>query len=142
MPLLSSWRRHNDFFVGGSMVEILQSEVRSETYGARINSGIQRVIMAPDSILAVWRACPMYNAGRAHYYMNKLAHLKNGNFVVPICWLMYRGKVHANAFAVSFDEASNATIDDSKTVMIAAADLSENFFDLQDKKIIPRWSGA
>ncbi|KAJ7259067.1 hypothetical protein C8J57DRAFT_1515776 [Mycena rebaudengoi] len=83
---------------------------------------------------------PMYDAGRAHYYVNELAHLKNGNFVVPIRWLMYRGKVHADAFAVSLDEAGNATIDDSKTVMIAAADLSENFLDLQDKKIIPRWS--
>jgi hypothetical protein len=34
----------------------LLSEVRSETYGARIDCSIRRVIMGPDSILAVWRA--------------------------------------------------------------------------------------
>ncbi|KAJ7827278.1 hypothetical protein B0H14DRAFT_3088392 [Mycena olivaceomarginata] len=36
----------------------------------------------------------------------------------------------------------HATIDDSKTVIITASDLSENYLDLQDKKLIPHWSGA
>ncbi|KAF7372927.1 hypothetical protein MSAN_00499400 [Mycena sanguinolenta] len=83
---------------------------------------------------------PMYDAGSAHYYVNELARLKDGNFVVPVCWLIYRGKVHADAFAVSIDEAGNATIDDSKTVIIAATDLSHNYLDLQDKKLVPGWS--
>ncbi|KAJ7117557.1 hypothetical protein C8R44DRAFT_563633, partial [Mycena epipterygia] len=83
---------------------------------------------------------PMYDAGIAHYYVNELARLKNGNFVVPIRWLMYRGKVHADAFVVSINEIGHATIDDSKTVIIAAADLSENYLDLEDKKLIPQWS--
>ncbi|KAF7349602.1 hypothetical protein MSAN_01685700 [Mycena sanguinolenta] len=34
----------------------------------------------------------------------------------------------------------DATIDDSKTIIIAAADLSDNFLDLQDKKLVPQWS--
>ncbi|KAJ7731957.1 hypothetical protein B0H14DRAFT_3616062 [Mycena olivaceomarginata] len=85
---------------------------------------------------------PMYDAGTAHYYVNELARLKNGDLVVPIRWLMYRGKVHADAFVVSFNETGHATIDDSKTVIITASDLSENYLDLQDKKLIPHWSGA
>ncbi|KAJ6610918.1 hypothetical protein B0H10DRAFT_2165978 [Mycena sp. CBHHK59/15] len=80
---------------------------------------------------------PMYDAGTAHYYVNKLARLKNGDFVVPVRWLMYCGKVHADAFTVS---TGHATIDDSKTIIITAADLSENYLDLQDKKLIPQWS--
>ncbi|KAJ6525374.1 hypothetical protein B0H19DRAFT_1214937 [Mycena capillaripes] len=83
---------------------------------------------------------PMYDAGNAHYYVNELARLKNGNFVVPVRWLTYRGKVHADAFVVVIDEAGDATIDDSKTVIIAAVDLSENYPNLQDRKLIPRWS--
>ncbi|KAJ7868525.1 hypothetical protein B0H14DRAFT_2346529, partial [Mycena olivaceomarginata] len=83
---------------------------------------------------------PMYDAGTAHYYVNELARLKNGDFVVPIRWLMYRGKAHADAFMVSFNETGHATIDDSKTIIITAADLSENYLDLQDKKLIPQWS--
>jgi hypothetical protein len=47
---------------------------------------------------------PMYDASTVHYYVNELAHLKNGDFVVPIHWLMYRRKVHADAFVVSFNE--------------------------------------
>ncbi|KAJ6597904.1 hypothetical protein B0H10DRAFT_2231849 [Mycena sp. CBHHK59/15] len=81
---------------------------------------------------------PMYDAGSARYYVNDLTRLKNGNFVVPVRWLIYRGKVHADAFVVVIDEAGNATIDDSKTTIIAAADLSENYADLRDKKLIPQ----
>ncbi|KAJ6528825.1 hypothetical protein B0H19DRAFT_1214565 [Mycena capillaripes] len=83
---------------------------------------------------------PMYNAGTAHYYVNELARLKNGDFVVPDRCLMYRGKVHADAFVVAVNETGHATIDDSKTIIITAADLSENYLDLQDKKLIPQWS--
>ncbi|KAJ6615369.1 hypothetical protein B0H10DRAFT_2220401 [Mycena sp. CBHHK59/15] len=83
---------------------------------------------------------PMYDAGTAHYYVNELACLKNGDFVVPVRWLMYCGKVHADVFVVSVNETGHATIDDSKTIIITAADLSENYLDLQDKKLIPQWS--
>ncbi|KAJ6548493.1 hypothetical protein B0H19DRAFT_1265321 [Mycena capillaripes] len=83
---------------------------------------------------------PMYDAGTAHYYVNELTRLKNGDFVVPVRWLMYRGKVHADAFVVLVNETGHATIDDSKTIIITAADFSENYLDLEDKKLIPKWS--
>ncbi|KAJ7354589.1 hypothetical protein DFH08DRAFT_922891 [Mycena albidolilacea] len=73
---------------------------------------------------------PMYNAGTAHYYVNELACLKNGDFVVPVRWLMYHGKAHTG----------HATIDDSKTIIITATDLSDNYLNLQDKKLIPQWT--
>ncbi|KAF8217930.1 hypothetical protein K438DRAFT_1952791 [Mycena galopus ATCC 62051] len=85
---------------------------------------------------------PMYDAGTAHYYVNKLARLKNGNFVVPVLWLMYCGKVHADVFAVSVKTTGHATIDDSKTIIVTASDFSENYLNLEDKNLIPQWSGT
>jgi hypothetical protein len=41
-----------------------------------------------------------------------------------------------------FSKTGHATIDDSKTSIITAAELSENYLNLQDKKLIPHWSGA
>jgi hypothetical protein len=47
----------------------------------------------------------MYNAGDRHYYIDELARLKNGNFVIPIRWLEDNdGKVFADAYAVAFSD--------------------------------------
>jgi hypothetical protein len=27
---------------------------------------------------------PMYNASNCHYYIDEVAHLKNGNFIIPV----------------------------------------------------------
>jgi hypothetical protein len=44
---------------------------------------------------------PMYDAGGTHYYVNELARLKNGQFVVPIRWVTFRSKVYADAYSVT-----------------------------------------
>ncbi|KAJ7881304.1 hypothetical protein B0H14DRAFT_2340383 [Mycena olivaceomarginata] len=47
---------------------------------------------------------PMYDAGSSHFYVNEVLRLRDGRFVVPIRWLMFRGKVYADAFAVTVNE--------------------------------------
>ena len=47
---------------------------------------------------------PMYDAGNCHYYINELAHLKNGVFVIPVRWLEDEdGNVFTDAYDVQFD---------------------------------------
>ncbi|KAJ7635602.1 hypothetical protein DFH06DRAFT_1336620 [Mycena polygramma] len=83
---------------------------------------------------------PMYNAGASHYYVNEVALLKNGNFVIPVRWVKFRGKIYADAFKITFDDASQATVMDDATILVAAADLSNNYLDLQDQHKVPTWS--
>ena len=46
----------------------------------------------------------MYAAGANHYYIDELARLKNGNFIIPVRWLEDNdGNVFADAFSVIFD---------------------------------------
>ncbi|KAJ6618389.1 hypothetical protein B0H10DRAFT_2376249 [Mycena sp. CBHHK59/15] len=61
---------------------------------------------------------PMYDAGASHYYVNEVARLKNGKFVVPIRWVLFRGKVYADAFSVTINkEVSNTFSCDSYRVL-------------------------
>ncbi|KAJ7859305.1 hypothetical protein B0H14DRAFT_3084960 [Mycena olivaceomarginata] len=66
---------------------------------------------------------PMYAAGASHYY--------DGQLIIPMCWVMFRGKVWADAFTITLDEQGEATVVDQKTIFICAEDLRDNYYDLQ-----------
>lgn len=47
---------------------------------------------------------PMYDAGNCHYYIDELAVLKNGKFIIPLRWLEDTDrKVFADAYSVKFN---------------------------------------
>ncbi|KAJ7593645.1 hypothetical protein C8J56DRAFT_1043447 [Mycena floridula] len=94
---------------------------------------------------------PMYDAGHLkHFYVNEVAMLKKpvllvprpcaSSFVIPIRWVMYQGKVHADAFIIYLDSDRRATVDAENTYLVNADQLDCNFIDLQDQNLIPNWS--
>lgn len=47
---------------------------------------------------------PMYDAGNCHYYIDELACLRTGKFIIPVRWLEDTdGNVFADAYSVKFD---------------------------------------
>ena len=51
----------------------------------------------------------MYDAGSRHYYIDELAQLKSGTFVIPVRWLEdHTGCIFADAYTIAFnDQVSN-----------------------------------
>ncbi|KAK7448124.1 hypothetical protein VKT23_013883 [Stygiomarasmius scandens] len=86
---------------------------------------------------------PMYDAGNgSHYYIFELTRMHDGSFVIPICWIIHKGIVHADAFAVTILNGV-AHIDDSKTVLISTRKLNGNYLDLQHENILPKsWTDS
>ncbi|KAF7312000.1 hypothetical protein MIND_00211900 [Mycena indigotica] len=84
---------------------------------------------------------PMYDAGNAHFYVNELCRLQDGQFVVPIHWVTVNSAVCADCYSVKIDMAGEAEIDDSKTSLVAAAEMKENYLDLLDIGAVLQWSG-
>ncbi|KAJ7156572.1 hypothetical protein C8R43DRAFT_949420 [Mycena crocata] len=80
---------------------------------------------------------PMIVDGHRHYYVNELARLHDGSFVIPLCWVLFKGQMHADAIQVSVDGDGVGHIDDTKETLIRAADLLHNFLDLEAQKVIP-----
>lgn len=47
---------------------------------------------------------PMYvGEHQKHYYRSELAQTKSGDFVIPVRWVKWKNKVHAEVFRVIFD---------------------------------------
>ncbi|KAJ7691414.1 hypothetical protein B0H17DRAFT_867957, partial [Mycena rosella] len=84
---------------------------------------------------------PMYDAGESHYYVNEIAELRNGKFVIPIRWVKFWGKVYADTFAVTID-TEVSTVHDDKTSFICSEDLARNYYDLKHAGKIPTWEAS
>jgi hypothetical protein len=56
---------------------------------------------------------PMYDAGDCHYYIDELALLKNGSYVIPLRWMEDEsGNIFADAYTVAFnDQVSSFLLD-------------------------------
>ncbi|KJA24844.1 hypothetical protein HYPSUDRAFT_135587 [Hypholoma sublateritium FD-334 SS-4] len=84
---------------------------------------------------------PMYDAGHCHYYINELAQLKSGEFIIPVRWLEDTdGKVFADAYVVTIDGQQIANVEDESTILIEASALQHNFLDLTDLQLLPTWN--
>ncbi|KAJ3517709.1 hypothetical protein NLJ89_g342 [Agrocybe chaxingu] len=83
---------------------------------------------------------PMYDAGDRHYYIDELARLKNGNFIIPVRWLEdNEGNVFADAYAVTFNDQFVANVVDSDVILVKSSDLQDNILDLTDWGLLPTW---
>ncbi|KAJ7126361.1 hypothetical protein C8R46DRAFT_1146707 [Mycena filopes] len=82
---------------------------------------------------------PMYNAGASHYYVNEVARLRSGDFVVPVRWVKFRNKVYADALFVTFNEMGEGLIND-ETTLICSDELMQNYYDLEHAHKVPKWA--
>ncbi|KAJ6589471.1 hypothetical protein B0H19DRAFT_892628, partial [Mycena capillaripes] len=80
---------------------------------------------------------PMIVKGHCHFYVNELARQHDGSFVIPLCWVIFKGRMHADAIQVTVDGDGTAHVDDSKEILTSAADLLDNYHDLEFKKLLP-----
>ncbi|PPQ96652.1 hypothetical protein CVT26_010634, partial [Gymnopilus dilepis] len=84
---------------------------------------------------------PMYNAGNnRHYYIDEVALLKGGDFIIPLRWLEYSdGNIVAEAYSITFNEEGHAAVEDFEMILVKASDLQYNFLDLMDQARVPIW---
>ncbi|KAJ7812979.1 hypothetical protein B0H14DRAFT_3112205 [Mycena olivaceomarginata] len=96
-----------------------------------------RAIIANRKNMDLDMLSPMYAAGFSHYYVNEVARLRNGRFIVPMRWVTHKNKVWTDTFSVTFNE--QATIMDDRTVFICAEYLKDNYYDLEYASQLPKW---
>ncbi|KAJ7688285.1 hypothetical protein B0H17DRAFT_1135740 [Mycena rosella] len=75
---------------------------------------------------------PMDDTGASHYHVNEVCSLRNGEFFIPIRWVIFRGKVYADAFAVTIDTE----------LARLSEDLAQNYYDLEHARKIPNWGAS
>jgi hypothetical protein len=74
--------------------------------------------------------------GHCHFYVNELARCRDGSFVIPLCWVLFKGEMHADAMIVTVNGDGTAHVNTTE-ILIHAADLLDNYLDLQFKKLLP-----
>ncbi|EJD42846.1 hypothetical protein AURDEDRAFT_67176, partial [Auricularia subglabra TFB-10046 SS5] len=72
---------------------------------------------------------PMYLQGHKHFYVNEIARLRSGQFVIPLIWIIRDKELCADAYFVTV-AGGNLTIDTTER-SFAARDLRDSFLDLE-----------
>ncbi|KAF7371507.1 hypothetical protein MVEN_00005500 [Mycena venus] len=71
------------------------------------------------------------NSGHKHFYIKELAQLKNGEFVVPMRWVIFKKQEYAEAHKViHYPESGHFIIREKEIVRVKATDLKYNYLDL------------
>lgn len=84
---------------------------------------------------------PMYDAGDRHYYVNELARLRSGDYILPFRWVIFRKEVHAQAYPVSITEGI-AAVNITAERLVSVTNLADNYYDLESKGLLPaQWNG-
>ena len=75
-------------------------------YPEKTDSGMQEVWHGNKWLYEIDRdlLSPMYDAGGGrHYYVNELAQLADGSFIIPFLWFTYKGEVYADSWTVTIN---------------------------------------
>ncbi len=48
---------------------------------------------------------PMYEGQRAHFYVNELAQMEDGRYVIPKRWVTFLQEVYADVLIVEIDDS-------------------------------------
>ena len=78
----------------------------------------------------------MVAVGSKHFYVFEFTCLRDGRYIVPERWVKYRGELYAEAFEVDFNDGK-ASIRDEKTSLVSIKELKDNYYDLQEKNLLP-----
>ncbi|KAF8883784.1 hypothetical protein CPB85DRAFT_1493392 [Mucidula mucida] len=84
---------------------------------------------------------PMYEGRRAHFYVNELARMEDGWYVIPKRWVTFLQEVYADVLIVEIDDSGFATVlNKESTTLIKASELSRNYLDLEHDGGLPKWA--
>ncbi|KAJ6614901.1 hypothetical protein B0H10DRAFT_2191282 [Mycena sp. CBHHK59/15] len=151
-PFGSKWFLYPSRMVNWSSLVVVSNDWANPT--ARKLIHVYPEILDDGIIREIWHAqkwcksmdldvlSPMYDAGISHYYVNEVSRLKNGDFIVPVRWVKFRGNVYCDAFSLTFNSENEATIIDDKTSIICVNDFNANYLNLQHAGAIPKWSAS
>ncbi|KAJ6536221.1 hypothetical protein B0H19DRAFT_1213746 [Mycena capillaripes] len=82
-----------------------------------------------DELSPMW--ADWKNAAHKHFYVKELARLKNGNFVVPVRWIIFKKEGYAEVHNVAYDVVGKTfIIIAGEIVRVKATELRENYLDL------------
>ncbi|KAJ7302189.1 hypothetical protein DFH08DRAFT_826815 [Mycena albidolilacea] len=84
---------------------------------------------------------PTFDVGHGTHYVNEIAQLIDGHFVIPVRWIKVDGAMHADVYSVELNIEKKADVQ-TDIVRVSAALLAFNFRDLDYKNQIPEWSDA